>query len=432
MKLGKISIQNIRHRPLSSLLSILLLAFGTGIIVLLLSASEQLEKQFTRNIRGIDMVVGAKGSPLQLILSGVYHIDAPTGNIALSEFNKLAKNPMVETAIPLAYGDNYEGYRIVGTEKAYPQHYEAKLSKGNWWAAEGEVVLGASVAKLKGISIGDHFHSSHGLGESIEEHANFEYQVTGILEPTGTVIDKLILTQVSSVWAVHGDHGKGKEDKKVKQPEDGHEKEAQQYEEHHEEHVEEPERQAEDDHDHGHQEITVGLIKFRNPMGNLTVPRMVNQQTSMQAALPSIEINRLFSLMGTGVRTLRILAILIVIISAISVFISLYQSLKERKFELALLRTMGASSSQLLGIVLLEGVIIALVGYIGGVLLGKVALHLMAQMAQQAYQYSFEVMVWTPAEMLLLPIVLGIGALAALLPAIRAYRLNISKVLSDA
>ena len=421
MRLSKISIQNIRHKPLSSFLSILLLAFGTGIIVLLLSASEQIEKQFTRNIKGIDLVVGAKGSPLQLILSGVYHIDAPTGNIPLEEFEKLAKNPMVEKAIPLAYGDNYEGYRIVGTEKSYPEHYDARMAEGNWWQSEGEVVLGASVARLKQVSIGDKFYSSHGLGEAIEEHENFEYTVTGILEPTGTVIDKLILTQVESVWAVHADH------------DDGSKTKAEEHDEHHEQdgHNGDGQHAKEHDHDHEEQQITAGLLSFRSPMGNLMLPRMVNQNTSMQAALPAIEINRLFSLMGTGVQTLRILAILIVIISAISVFISLYQSLKERKFELALLRTMGAGSMQLLWIVLLEGIIIAFVGYLCGLLLGKVALYLMAKLAQETYQYSFQLQWITLAEVYLLPIVLAIGFLAALIPAIRAYRLNISKVLSD-
>ncbi len=395
MKLARISIANIRHKSLSSFLSILLLAFGTGIIVLLLSASEQIEKQFTRNIRDIDMVVGAKGSPLQLILSSVYHIDDPTGNIKLSEFRQLSKNPMVETAIPLAYGDNYEGYRIVGTEPSYPAHYGAQLASGKWWKKSGDAVIGARVAELKELTIGNEFHGSHGVSNSLEHHHEFEYRVTGILEPTGTVLDKLILTDIESVWDVHAGH-------------------------------------EETDSNHTPREITAGLVMFKNPMGNLMVPRMVNQNTGMQAALPAIEINRLFSLMGTGVKTLQWLAILIVLISAISVFISLYQSLKERKYELALMRSLGAGSGQLFYIVLLEGIIISFVGYLAGLILGKLALYLMAQIAQEAYQYSLSFSIITMNELILLPIVLGIGFVAALIPALQAYRLNISKVLANA
>lgn len=426
MNIAKISVSNIRHKPLSAALSILLLAFGVGIIIMLMGTTEQLEKQFTKNIRGIDMVVGAKGSPLQLILSSVYQVDAPTGNISLQEFQKLSKNPLVEKAIPLAYGDNYEGYRIVGTTKEYPEHYEAELNQGNWWGKTGQVVMGARAASLTGAKLGTKFSGSHGLTNDMDEHDHFAYTVVGIMKPTGTVVDKLILTDVSSVWAVHESHGE--EETPSGTADQGHV----------------------DDHDHDHsesvddtlaqstrhadedQEITAGLVSFRSPMGNLTIPRMVNQNTNMQAALPAIEVNRLFSLMGTGVKTLRVLAILIVIISAISVFISLYQSLKERKFELALMRTMGASSSQLLLIVLIEGMVISLLGYLIGLGLGKLALFTISDLARDAYQYSLQMTWFTPNEALLLPATLLIGILAALLPAVQAYRLNISKVLSDA
>lgn len=399
MNLGKISVQNIRRKPLTAFLSVLLMAFGSGIIILLLDGSRQIESQLLRDVRGIDMVVGAKGSPLQLILSGIYHIDDPTGNISLADFEKLAGNRMVEKAIPLAYGDNYEGYRIVGTEVSYPQHYEAELLTGSWWEKNGEAVLGATVARNLGLSLGDHFHSSHGLGESIDKHEGFEYHVTGIMQPTGSAIDKLILTNVESVWEVHGEH--------------------------HEEHSEGEE------HDHD-AEITVGLISFRNPMGNVMLPRIVNEQTGMQAALPAIEINRLFSLLGSGVKVIRALALLIVIISAISVFISLYQSLKDRRYELVLLRVMGASRWQLLWIILLEGFLIAFMGYLAGLILGKMGLLAVLSAISSSYQYSLGVQWFSESTLLMLPATLGLGIAAALIPALLAYRLNISKELSDA
>lgn len=418
MNISKISIQNIKYKPLSALLSIILLAFGVGIIILLMGTSEQLEKQFTKNIKGIDMVVGAKGSPLQLILSSVYQIDAPTGNISLGEFEKLSRNPLIEKAIPLAYGDNYQGYRIIGTQVDYALHYEAALAQGKWWSQKGEVTMGARAAELTNSKLGSTFSGSHGLINDMDEHDHFEYTVVGILEPTGTVIDKLLLTDISSVWAVHESHDEAHhDDREHSEPEHHHEDEGP--------HLHE-EKQVDN------REITAGLIMFRSPMGNLTIPRMVNQNTNMQAALPAIEVNRLFSLMGTGVQTLRILALLIVFISAISVFISLYQSLKERRFELALMRSMGASSLQLFLIVVLEGMIIGLLGYGVGLAFGKLALFAVSQMAEGAYQYSLGISWLTTNEALLLPITLGIGFVAAVIPAFQAYRLNISKVLSDA
>jgi putative ABC transport system permease protein len=406
MNLFKLSWKNIKHRPLSTFLSVLLLAFGVGIIVLLLSTSEQVEKQFTKNIRGIDMVVGAKGSPLQLILSSVYQIDAPTGNISLNEYQKLAKNPLVKKAIPLAYGDNYKGYRIVGTEASYIKHYNAKLAEGRNWKKATEVVLGYKVAELNGLTLGDSFSGSHGLTNDMDEHSDFKYQVVGILEPSGTVVDKLILSDISSVWQVHSSHSDG--------------------DTHHHEHS--------DEHHHEHKEekeITAALIKFTSPMGNLTIPRMVNQNTSMQAALPAIEINRLFSLMGAGIETLRVLAFLIVFISGVSVFISLFQSLKERKSELALLRSMGASRVFLFGQLVIEGLIISVLGFIAGMLLGKLGVYATSNLISDEYSYELGLQWITLNEVYLFVAVLIIGFLAALLPSIQAYRLNISKTLAN-
>lgn len=405
----RISWKNILHRPLASVLSILLLAFGAGIISLLMSVSKQVEGQFTKNISGIDMVVGAKGSPLQLILSSVYQIDAPTGNISLKEYQKLIKNPLVKKGIPLAYGDNYEGYRMVGSDTSYMGLYNAQLSEGKIWSKSGEALLGSRVHELTTLKIGSSFVGSHGLDNKMEDkHDHFEYKVVGILKPTGTVLDKLILTNIESVWDVH-DHG----------DDHGHEH----------------------SHDHGHEheheeekpkEITAALIQFKSPMGNLTVPRMVNQRTQMQAALPAIEINRLFTLMGTGMKTLRSLAILIVLISGISVFISLYQSLKDRKFELALLRSMGASRMQLFGLVIIEGLLISIIGYIIGIILGKLGLWLISTMTDQAYSYELNVSFITMDEVILFGGILAVGFLASLLPSIQAFRLNISKTLANA
>lgn len=390
-----ISWKNIWHKPLSSILSILLLAFGAGIISLLLNVSEQVEKQFTKNISGIDMVVGAKGSPLQLLLSSVYQIDAPTGNISLSEYQKLSKNPLVKKSIPLSFGDNYKGYRMVGTEKSYLDLYDAELKKGRLWSQSGEAVIGSLVQNITELDLNKSFQSSHGFDSEMGEgHEHFNFQVVGVLEETGTVLDKLILTNLESVWDVHQHEGHSHEEKP--------------------------------------KEITAAFIKFKNPMGILSVPRMVNQKTNMQAALPAIEINRLFSLMGTGIETLQSLAILIVLISGISVFISLYQSLKERKFELALLRSMGASRFQLFSLVIMEGLFISIIGFICAMVFSKIAMTLISAMAEQNYQYPLQTSFLTKDEGQLFLGILAIGFLASILPSIQAFRLNISKTLSDA
>lgn len=410
MNLFKISWSNLNDKPLSSFLSGLLMTFGITIISLLLLLNKQLDDQFRRNIRGIDMVVGAKGSPLQLILSSIYQIDAPTGNIPLDEAERLTRNPMVKTAIPLAMGDNYRSFRIVGTNQKYLDHFGATVGQGQLFRQPLEVVLGPRVVEATGLKLGDTFAGAHGLDEEGEEHADTKYKVVGILNPTNTVTDQLIVTPVASVWAVHEGHG-GEE----------HGDEAQEAEgEHHDE----------EHHDEGAQEITSMLIKFRNPLG-MMLARGINQNSKLQAALPNIEVNRLFSLLGVGVETLRGLAIAIMLISGISVFVSLYNSLKERRYEMALMLSMGATRLQLFGMLLLEGLVLALIGFGLGILLSRVGLWLFSSTVSSEYHYTLAAFGILPEEWSLLGIAILIGLLAAALPAVGVYRMNISRTLAE-
>jgi len=182
MNILSLSFRNLISRPLGNILSLVLLALGVGMVALLLHVNNHVQQQMENNIRGIDMVVGAKGSPLQLILSAVYHIDAPTGNIPLSEVEKLKKNPWVSTAIPLSYGDSYKGYRIVGTDHQYPEHYEATVAEGRLWETSFEVTVGAKAARDLKLKVGDTFQGAHGFAEGGETHGDKDYTVVGIFE----------------------------------------------------------------------------------------------------------------------------------------------------------------------------------------------------------------------------------------------------------
>ncbi|HSK13182.1 MAG TPA: ABC transporter permease, partial [Phnomibacter sp.] len=268
----RIIYRNLVHKPLNALLSLVLLMLSVAIISLLLVAGKQVSQKLDNDLRDIDMVVGAKGSPLQLVLSAIYHVDAPTGNIPKREADKLAANPMVESAIPLAYGDSYKGYRLLGTTPAFIQLYEAELATGAMFEKSMEVVAGAGVAKRTGLKVGDTFHGTHGEDVRGQVHEEVEYKVTGILAPTGTVIDQLLLTNVESVWHIHDEaHG-----------------EAEQPHQH---------MEGEEHHDDEDRQITAMLVKFRSPMAIMMLPRTINEQTSMQAAVPTLEINRLLNLM---------------------------------------------------------------------------------------------------------------------------------------
>jgi putative ABC transport system permease protein len=408
----KIAWKNVWFKPLNTVLSIILLTASVAIISLLILLQKQFEKQFSSNIDGVDLVIGAKGSPMQLILSSVYHMDAPTGNINYADAKVWMKHPFVKTAIPLAFGDNYRGFKIVGTTQDYFIKYEAQITSGAIFNNNFEVVLGSEVAQKMNLKVGDTFFGSHGDAAEGELHEEFPYVVTGVAAPTGKVIDHLILSNIESVWAMHH-HEEEATSAVYPQEEDYNHKEAHNHE---------------DDH-----EITAVLIKLKNKMGFVLWPRLIAQNTNMQAASPAIEINRLFSLFGIGLEALQYLAYGIMLISGISIFIALYNTLKERKYEFALMRVSGASRSQLLILVLFESMLLCLIGFVSGTVVGRVGLYFISSSTEQDYKMGFNPFEFAQKEEgILFLTTICVGIIAALIPAVKAYQLNISKTLANA
>ena len=404
MNIFKLSLKNIFNKPLSSTISLALLILGIGIISLLLQLNTLIKDQMDNNLKGIDMVVGAKGSPLQLILSSVYHIDSPTGNISLEEAEKISKNRMVGSSIKLLYGDNFKGYRIVGAEKKFIELYNGKIKKGKNLSKPFEVLVGSKVySKLK-IDIGDDLISSHGLRETGESHDDKSFKVVGLLEPSNSVIDQLIITLPQSVWDVHGNHNL----------------------------EEEHEHDQDEEHQHVDREITAMLIKFKSPMNIIQFPRQINETTNLQAAVPSYEISRLFKLFGFGIETLSYLAYLIIIVSGFSLFINLFNSMRERKYEMALIRTLGASRLQLSTMIIFESIILTICGFILGLLFSRFGVMFVSSLMEESINYNLSSFRILNEEYWLLLLSVIIGLLASLIPAVQVYKMNISKILADA
>ena len=427
--IAKLAWRNIWFKPLNTLLSIILLASSVAIITVLILLQKQFEEKFSSNIDGVDLVLGAQGSPMQLILSSVYHIDNPTGNISYDSAKVWMNHPFIEKAIPLAFGDNYRGFKIVGTNSDYLDKYKAKIAKGKLFDKNFEVVVGSEVAQKLNLKVGDTFFGSHGDAAEGEVHDHYAYKISGIASPTGSVIDNLILSNIPSVWQMHGNH----EDENPAHGEEGHV-----HDEHEHVHTEacnhnHENQEADMTLNEPNMEITAVLLKFRNKMGIVMWPRIIAQNTKMQAASPAIEINRLFSLFGIGLKALEYLAYAIMLISGISIFIALYNRLKERKYEFALMRINGASRWQLLSLIMIESLILCLVGFIFGTIFGRFALGFISNSAEDDFKMAFNPLeiVWEKETMLLVA-TLVVGIIAALIPAIKAYQLNISKTLANA
>jgi putative ABC transport system permease protein len=395
VNLASLSASYLRARPLNTALSLILLALGVATIVLLVLVVGQFEERMHRDARGIDLVVGAKGSPMQLILSGIYHADAPTGNIPLASAGLLSRNRLVKRAIPLALGDGWKGYRIVGAPKDYAEHYGAKVRSGRFYDKPMEVVLGAEVAGRTGLGVGGKFTGAHGIGGGGEEHAEDPFTVVGILERNDSVVDRLVLTGIESVWQVHEEH---KEQDKT------------------------PKEEA--------REVTVVLVQYASPLAGAMLPRQINSQSELQAASPAYETARLFRIVGVGVEALRAFAVVLILAAGLSVFIALYTALEERRYDLAIMRTLGASPGKLFGLLMTEGIVLTLLGTVLGLLLGHTLASALGAWLEAQQHYPVTGLEWRFEELWLVVVALAVGVIAALVPAWRAYRTDVSRTLA--
>jgi putative ABC transport system permease protein len=399
MNLFRLSVSYIRQSGLATALNLLLLMLGVGTIVLLLILSRELESRLMRDAQGVDLVVGAKGSPLQLVLAGVFHVDTPTGNIPLAEALRLRSDPRVAQLIPISLGDSFGGFRIVGTEPELIAHYGAALAAGRLWSAPFDAVIGADVAAKSGLDVGGTFAGVHGLGGGGGEHAE-PYRVVGILRSTGRVVDRLILTGLASVWEAHAHHEKENHDTAGA-------------------HTDDDER-----------EVTLALIKYRSPLATVGLPREINAQTNLQAASPAFEAARLFSVFGLGVDILRAFALLLVVAAALGIFVALYRAMDERQYDIAIMRMLGASRARVCGALLLESVLLASAGALLGLLLGHFAVSQIGVMSPNAAPLASAAWRLLPQEAWIIVLAIASGILAALIPAWRAYRIDVAAVLA--
>ena len=398
MKVLTIALQYLLSRPLAAALNLLLLVMGLGAITFLLLVNTQLDQAFERDLAGIDVVVGAKGSPMQLILAGVFHIDVPPGNIPLAAVQELQQNPQVAQLIPISLGDTFRGFRIVGTSPAYVSNYAAAMAQGSLWTQPMQVVLGAQVVRSTGLVVGQRFIGSHGLGASGHEHGDNPYHVAGILAPCRCVLDRLVLTATESVWQVHEKAAaQDEEDQKIMQAE---------------------------------REVTLALITYKSPLAAASFPRFINTQTEMQAAAPAIEVTRLLRMVGVGTDVLRGFGAVLLLTAGLSVFIALWNALRERRADLAMLRMLGASPAKVAGLVVCEALLLALAAIVLGLALGHGVTHLVGYWLQTERSLPLTGWIWLPTEWWVPALGLGVALFAALLPAWGAYRLDVSTLLN--
>ncbi len=374
------------------MMSILLMILGVTIITLSVLVNQITKNTFTKNNPNLDVVVGAKGSPLQLVLSSIHHIDIPTGNISYKNAKKIMKHPAIKFGVPISLGDNFQNYRIVGTDKKFLKLYDAELEIGSMWEKPMQSVIGSNVANLTKLKIDKFFVGSHGLIDTGDIHSEQPYKVVGILKKTGTILDNLIITSLDSVWNLHSNQND------ILKNSDN-------------------------------LEVTALLLKYKNKTSVFSFPRLINKNTSMQAASPNLEISKLFKLTGGAHKIINYLSIIIVSLSFAGILFTLLNNINERKYDLAILRTLGFTRERIFSIILIEGMTISILGSFIGLVLGGIVYKcieffslLGRNIVTGQLDFIYEILtIWF--------VILIISFLTCLIPCIKVYKQNIRNTL---
>ncbi len=374
------------------MMSILLMILGVTIITLSVLVNQITKNTFTKNNPDLDVVVGAKGSPLQLVLSSIHHIDIPTGNISYKNAKKIMKHPAIKFGVPISLGDNFQNYRIVGTDKKFLKLYDAELEIGSIWEKPMQSVIGSNVANFTKLKINKFFVGSHGLIDTGDIHSEQPYKVVGILKKTGTILDNLIITSLDSVWNLHSNQND------ILKNTDS-------------------------------LEVTALLLKYKNKTSVFSFPRVINKNTSMQAASPNLEISKLFKLTSEAHKIINYLSIIIVSLSFAGILFTLLNNINERKYDLAILRTLGFTRERIFSIILIEGMTISILGSFIGLILGGIVYKcieffslLGRNIVTGQLDFIYEILtIWF--------VILIISFLTCLIPGIKVYRQNIRNTL---
>lgn len=471
MSIFSLVLSNIAQRKISVSLTALSVALGVALIAATLDIKRQVEEKFSQTSIGYELILGAKGSPLQLVLNTVYQLGNPTGNLPYSTYELYRNSPFVSYAIPMGLGDNYKGFRIVCTTTDFFTRFNYAKDK-KYELAEGRLfnndelyaaVIGKDVAEKSGLNLGDKFVATHGLQESSDGvgkvHEHEKFTVVGILTKSGTPADKVIYASLPTIWAIHEeeDHHDdndaprkeaveriyGKPEKDTIQLQLSAEDHADHEKHTHSDGTPHTDGDKHTDHDHHHDahaaptegDVTAILLKAKAPIFSLQLYDKINREPYAQAAFAVNEIKNLFDIVGNVDWAFLFITALVVVVALIGVMVALYNSLAERRRDIAILRSLGASRSKIFSIIALEAMLTSFFGALFGVVMSKVLSLVLKGFILEKTGIEISVSLWSvvggvPVEATLLVAVTLIGALAGILPAVEAYRTDVAKNLS--
>ncbi|QPC81265.1 ABC transporter permease [Phototrophicus methaneseepsis] len=420
-----IAWRNILNRPIQTIVPVWVVALAIALSVAVIALADGAEQGVVdaSDPFGV-LVIGSAGSGQQLVLSSVLLQGNPIGNIPYDVYESLEADPRIQLTVPLAFGDNVGGSRIIGTNENFFQLRRTQSSPPAFQIAQGrlfaeiepdheeseyqneedhhkglyEAVLGAEAARRLKLTIGDRFLGTHGVGTGIAEniHAENPYTVVGILERTNTAYDAAVYTQLESVWHVHA-------------------------------HPDIPGSAliAESGASGQADEITAILVL---PTGFIEQNQIVQEfyvDPTMQAAFPGQELGQLLQMLNQGQQILNIVGYLVLAIAGLTLFLSMYNAILTRRQSIAIMRSLGSSRANIFRVVIFETLIVSILGALIGRVLGYGLAYLIAEIFSQQSSIPVVIRILPNLEVLLWTLSLGVGLLAGVVPAMMAYRVNV-------
>lgn len=417
MHLLRIALASLANRRFTALLTVFAIALSVCLLLAVERVRTEARASFASTISGTDLIVGARSGSVNLLLYSVFRIGNATNNIRWDSFETLAKHPQVKWAIPLSLGDSHRGYRVLGTDVGYFEHYRygrgqsLQLAQGKPFADLFEVVLGAEVAEALKYQLGEQIVLAHGVATvSLTQHDDKPFRVVGVLARTGTPVDRTLHISLAGMEALHVDWQNG-------MPARGAARVSAE--------------QAREMHLQP-KAITAVLLGLKSKVATFTVQRQVNEYRGepLLAILPGVALQELWSLMGTAEKALFVVSLFVVLTGLIGMLTAILTSLNERRREMAILRSVGARPWHIAGLLVLEALVLALAGAALGLALlyGGIA----ASQGWVQAQYGLYLPLALPSayEWSLLGAILGAALLMGGVPAWRAYRQSLADGLS--
>ena len=400
---------NILSKKLRNFLTIFSILVSVMLIISVQNLTTQLKSNVIENAGVYDILVGSPGRSIQLVLKTIFYYDAPIANINIEYYESLQKDSRVANVVPIGMGDNYNGYKIIGTSNDFFTD-KYKLKSGELFKNNGEAVIGSTVAKITGLKVGDKFSGMHGLTEEGGHvHGDFQYTVVGVLEQTKTPSDTVIYTDIESLWTVHGLE--------------------------HNEHNENDDMEMDDEHDesmHGNSSenlITALLVKTTSLSNQVMVTNDLNKNNDIQAINPAATLRKLLVMLNAGEIVVTLVAYVSIFLSIIVLFTTMLSASIERRKDISILRALGANRKTVFKTILLETLIIAIIGAVLGFIVAHIAIGILGNYTAVNYGINISGFSIQIAEVFVLLGAVVLSIVAGMIPAVMVYKTDATKYL---